>query len=109
MISTAAARRVSQPRTSEGNALGRAISDTLVLTRRHLRHIPRSPELLVFATIQPVMFVVLFRYDFGGAINVTGTSYVNFLMPGIFVQTVAFGSMLTGSGLAQDQIGRAHV
>ena len=79
-----------------------AIGDALVLTKRHLRHIPRNPELLVFATIQPVMFVVLFRYVFGGAINVTGTSYVNFLMPGIFVQTVAFGSMLTGTGLAQD-------
>jgi ABC-2 type transport system permease protein/oleandomycin transport system permease protein len=79
-----------------------AVTDALVLAKRHLRHIPRNPELLVFATIQPVMFVVLFRYVFGGAINVTGTSYVNFLMPGIFVQTVVFGSMLTGTGLAQD-------
>ncbi len=79
-----------------------AVTDALVLAQRHLRHIPRNPELLVFATIQPVMFVVLFRYVFGGAINVTGTTYVNFLMPGIFVQTVTFGAMMTGIGLAQD-------
>lgn len=79
-----------------------ALSDALVLARRHLRHIPRNPELLVFATIQPVMFVVLFRYVFGGAIDVPGRSYANFLMPGIFVQTIAFGSLMTGSGLVQD-------
>lgn len=79
-----------------------AISDVLVLAGRNLRHIPRVPDLLMFATIQPVMFVLLFRYVFGGAINVTGTSYVNFLMAGIFVQTVAFGSTTTGMGLAQD-------
>ena len=77
-------------------------SDALVLAQRHLRHIPRNPELLVFATIQPVMFVVLFRYVFGGAIAIDGTTYVNYLMPGIFVQTVTFGSMMTGTGLAQD-------
>jgi ABC-2 type transport system permease protein/oleandomycin transport system permease protein len=79
-----------------------AVADALVLTRRHLRQIPRIPELLVFNTIQPVMFVLLFRYVFGGAIDVQGTSYVNFLMAGIFVQTVAFGSAITGIGLAED-------
>lgn len=79
-----------------------AITDAIVLAKRHLRHIPRNPELLVFATIQPVMFVVLFRYVFGGAINVGETTYVNYLMPGIFVQTVTFGSMMPGMGLAQD-------
>lgn len=56
----------------------------------------------MFATIQPVMFVVLFRYVFGGAIDVGAETYVNYLMPGIFVQTVSFGSMMTGTGLAQD-------
>jgi ABC-2 type transport system permease protein/oleandomycin transport system permease protein len=76
--------------------------DALVLTKRSLMHIPRVPELLVFATIQPVMFVLLFRYVFGGAIDVQGGSYVNFLMAGIFVQTVAFGSVATGIGLAED-------
>jgi ABC transporter DrrB family efflux protein len=79
-----------------------AFADGLVLAKRNLVQIPRIPELLVFATIQPVMFVLLFRYVFGGAIDVGGTSYVNFLMAGIFVQTVAFGSMTTGIGLAED-------
>src|ERR671915_2539090 len=79
-----------------------ALADGLVLARRNLVQIPRIPELLVFATIQPVMFVLLFRYVFGGAIDVGGTSYVNFLMAGIFVQTVAFGAVTTGIGLAED-------
>ncbi len=79
-----------------------AMTDALVLTKRSLLHIPRIPELLVFATIQPVMFVLLFRYVFGGAINVQGASYVNFLMAGVFVQTVTFGAMTTGIGLSTD-------
>jgi len=79
-----------------------ALADAWVLARRNLLHIPRVPELLVFSTIQPIMFVLLFRYVFGGAIRGTGTSYVNFLMAGIFVQTVAFGSVITGIGLAED-------
>ena len=80
-----------------------ALADGLVLAKRNLVQIPRVPELLVFATIQPVMFVLLFRYVFGGAIDVGGgTSYVDFLMAGIFVQTVAFGAMTTGVGLAED-------
>jgi ABC-2 type transport system permease protein/oleandomycin transport system permease protein len=78
------------------------ISDALVLAKRHLVQIPRIPEELVFATIQPVMFVLLFRYVFGGAIAVPGLSYVNFLMPGIFAQTVIFGATTTGIGLAND-------
>ncbi len=78
------------------------LADTLVLTKRSLTHTVRSPELLIFATIQPVMFVLLFRYVFGGAIAVRGTSYVNYLMAGIFVQSVSFGAMTTGVGLATD-------
>jgi ABC-2 type transport system permease protein len=78
------------------------LADALVLAKRHLIQIPRIPEELVFATIQPIMFVLLFRYVFGGAIAVTGTSYVNFLMAGIFAQTVIFGSTSTGIGLATD-------
>ena len=77
-------------------------ADALVLAKRHLTRIPRIPEELVFATIQPIMFVLLFRYVFGGAIAVSGTTYVNFLMAGIFVQTMAFGSVSTGIGLAED-------
>ena len=79
-----------------------ALADGWVLARRNLVQIPRIPELLVFATIQPVMFVLLFRYVFGGAIDVGGESYVNYLMAGIFVQTVAFGSVSTGIGLSED-------
>lgn len=79
-----------------------AFADAWVLAKRNLLQIPRIPELLVFSTIQPVMFVLLFRYVFGGAIRGTGTSYVNYLMAGVFVQTVAFGSVATGIGLAED-------
>lgn len=78
------------------------LADALVLAKRHLTQIPRIPDELIFATIQPIMFVLLFRYVFGGAIAVSGTSYVNFLMPGIFAQTVIFGATSTGIGLAND-------
>ncbi len=77
-------------------------ADALVLAKRHLVQIPRIPEELIFSTIQPIMFVLLFRYVFGGAIAIRGTTYVNFLMAGIFVQTVVFGSTSTGIGLATD-------
>src|SRR5207248_1123508 len=77
-------------------------ADALVLAKRHLIQIPRIPEELVFATIQPIMFVLLFRYVFGGAIAISGTSYVNYLMAGIFAQTVIFGATTTGVGLAND-------
>ncbi|HYM49413.1 MAG TPA: ABC transporter permease [Candidatus Limnocylindrales bacterium] len=79
-----------------------AVLDAMVLARRSVLQTLRVPELIVFVTIQPVMFVLLFRYVFGGAINVPGGQYVNFLMPGIFVQTVAFGGVTTGIGLAAD-------
>jgi ABC transporter DrrB family efflux protein len=79
------------------------VSDSIVLTGRALRHIPRNPQLLVFSAIQPVMFVVLFRYVLGGAIKLPpGVSYVNYLMAGVFVNTVAFGSFSTGIGMADD-------
>jgi ABC-2 type transport system permease protein/oleandomycin transport system permease protein len=77
-------------------------ADALVLARRNLTQIPRIPEELIFSTIQPIMFVLLFRYVFGGAIAVNGTTYVNYLMAGIFTQTVIFGSTSTGIGLAND-------
>jgi ABC-2 type transport system permease protein/oleandomycin transport system permease protein len=62
----------------------------------------RVPQLLVFSTIQPVVFVLMFRYVFGGAIQVPGVPYVDYLMPGIFAQTVVFGSLTTAVGLATD-------
>jgi ABC-2 type transport system permease protein/oleandomycin transport system permease protein len=77
-------------------------SDALVIARRSLTRIARTPQLLVFATIQPVMFVLLFRYVFGGAIHVPGISYVDYLIPGIIVQTVVFGATSTAVGLSED-------
>ena len=81
---------------------GRALKDSGVVIWRQLIQLPRIPEVLIFALIQPVMFVLLFRYVFGGAIQTPGESYVNYLMPGIFAQTVAFGAVASGIGLAED-------
>jgi ABC-2 type transport system permease protein len=80
-----------------------AFQDTMVITQRQLRLLTRVPEVLLFSTIQPIMFVLLFRYVFGGSID-TGQpgGYVQLLMPGIFVQTVAFTLAGTASGLAED-------
>jgi len=80
-----------------------AVNDVLIITRRQLLLLSRVPEVLIFSTIQPVMFVLLFRYVFGGSIE-TGQpgGYVQLLMPGIFVQTVAFTLAGTASGLAED-------
>jgi ABC transporter DrrB family efflux protein len=72
------------------------------MTKRNLLKIGRLPDLLVFSTIQPIMFVLLFAYIFGSAIQLPGISYREFLLPGIFVQTVIFGATITGSGLADD-------
>ena len=80
----------------------RALRDSGIIVWRQLIQLPRIPEVLIFALIQPVMFVLLFRYVFGGAIATPGESYVNYLMPGIFAQTVVFGSAFTGIGLAED-------
>ncbi len=81
----------------------RPVTDTLTMAWRNLVNTRRNPQLLVLATIQPVIFVLMFRYVFGGAIGgVTGVPYVDFLMPGIFIQTVVFGSLTTGIGLADD-------
>ena len=79
------------------------ISDSIVITKRQLLQLSRVPEVLIFSTIQPVMFVLLFRFVFGGSIE-TGQpgGYVQLLMPGIFVQTVAFTLAATASGLAED-------
>ena len=79
-----------------------AVSDTLTIAQRNLITLRRVPQLLVFSTIQPVMLVVMFRYVFGGAIAVPGTDYVDYLMPGVFAQVVAFGAMNTAIGLATD-------
>ncbi len=86
----------------KGIGLKRAASDISVVTRRNLLRITRSPQLLAFSTIQPIMFVLLFTYVFGGAIQVPGMSYVDYLIPGIMVQTALFGGASTAVGLAED-------
>src|SRR5262252_6283976 len=77
--------------------------DIAVLAWRNLLRILRNPAFLVTeVVVQPVLFTLLFAYIFGGAIHVPGSSYVDFLMPGIFVQTITFGAMNTAVGLAED-------
>jgi ABC transporter DrrB family efflux protein len=80
----------------------RLATDTLIIAERNLIRLPRAPELLVAFTIQPIMFVLLFRYVFGGAIRTPGYSYVDFLIPGIIVQNTAFGGFVTAIGLNED-------
>jgi ABC-2 type transport system permease protein/oleandomycin transport system permease protein len=83
-------------------ALRYGISDTLVLAKRSLLRIPRQPDLLVGFTIQPILFILLFVYVLGGAIQTPGFDYVDYLMPGIIVQSIAFGGFVTALGLADD-------
>jgi ABC-2 type transport system permease protein len=80
------------------------LRDGLLVARRNLRHIPRVPELLTGVTIQPIMFVLLFAFVFGAAIEIPGGgSYREYLMAGIFAQTMAFGAATTAVGLAEDK------
>ncbi|MDQ1658873.1 MAG: type transport system permease protein [Cryptosporangiaceae bacterium] len=83
-------------------AATKAIGDGMVIAKRNLIKIKRVPDLLVFSTLSPIMFVLLFAYVLGSGIKIPGTSYREFLMAGIFGQTVIFGATITGSGLAQD-------
>jgi ABC-2 type transport system permease protein/oleandomycin transport system permease protein len=78
------------------------LADSRVMAGRQLRKTLRKPMLLIFAFVQPVMFVLMFRYVFGGAIDTGGVDYVDFLMPGIIVQTAIFGALMTGIGLTED-------
>ena len=80
----------------------KAAHDGLVIAKRNVIKIKRVPDLLVFATLSPIMFVLLFAYVFGSAIQIPGVSYREFLMAGIFAQTMLFGATITGSGLADD-------
>ena len=89
----------------EPGRLSATVSDWWVMTRRNLMTYLRKPDLLVFSTIQPVMFVLLFVFVFGGAFErflPPNVSYIEFLMPGIFVQTAIFAATQTGVGLADD-------
>jgi ABC-2 type transport system permease protein/oleandomycin transport system permease protein len=87
----------------ERTPLSHVVGDALAVARRNLIGLMRVPTTVVFSTIQPVIFVLMFRYVFGGAFKaIPGVRYVDFLMAGIFVQTVTFGSTNTGIGLAMD-------
>ncbi|MGW3649532.1 ABC transporter permease [Streptomyces sp. NPDC000878] len=83
-----------------------AVNDSLVIARRNLIRMSRIPEMIVFGLIQPIMFVVLFTYVFGGSMNIGGSTdadvYKNFLMAGIFAQTVTFATASAGAGIADD-------
>jgi ABC transporter DrrB family efflux protein len=84
------------------SALANEFSDMWVLAVRSAKRIPRQPDLLIGFTVQPVMFVLLFVYVLGGAISTPGFSYVDYLIPGIIVQTMAFGGFVTALGLSED-------
>ncbi|MGY1854902.1 ABC transporter permease [Modestobacter sp. SYSU DS0290] len=87
------------------SALAATASDSWTITKRNLIKVKRVPDLIVFATLSPIMFVLLFRYVFGGAIGgslPSGISYAEFLLPGIFAQTVVFGATVTGASIAED-------
>ncbi|MEF9886947.1 ABC transporter permease [Streptomyces sp. P9-A4] len=100
---TELARRPA-PLVPFGTRCARAAQDGLTVAWRNLIALRRVPRLLVFSTIQPLVFVLMFRYVFGGVVtpSLHGVSYVDFLIPGIFVQTAVFGAMNTAIGLATD-------
>jgi ABC transporter DrrB family efflux protein len=98
-------RRLVQLHRPSWPVLRSAVTDAAVVTGRNLRHFIRQPQLLIFSTIQPIMFVLLFVYVFGGAVEGSlpgGVEYVDFLLPGIFVQSVAFRATQTAVGLSED-------
>ncbi len=78
------------------------LRDATTIARRNMIRIRRVPDVMVFVVIQPLMFVLLFAYVFGGSIDIPGGNYREFLIAGIFTQTVVFGATFTGSGLAED-------
>ncbi len=101
--STADRSGAAEPTVARRGGVTRAASDGWVVAKRNLIKIKRVPEVLIFVLISPIMFVLLFAYVFGGAIDPEGAvSYREFLIGGIFAQTVVFGATFTGAGLAED-------
>jgi hypothetical protein len=82
--------------------LAETLADSRIMAARQLRKTLRRPMYVEFALIQPVIFVLLFRYVFGGAIDTGSVDYVDFLLPGIIVQSAVFGALVTGLGLTED-------
>src|SRR5256885_12988363 len=98
-------RRPPRPPAPSSRAAKTSLIDTAVVTMRNLRHFWRQPDLLVFSTIQPIMFVILFVYVFGGAVGLAlppGVTYVDYLLPGILVQSVTIRASNTAVGLSED-------
>jgi len=93
---------MADPDKPAGHRFRWMIADAKTITWRNLMRYIRIPDSLFFSSVQPVMFVLLFRYVFGGAIHVPGISYVNYLIAGVYVQTVMFGAIATSVGLAED-------
>jgi ABC transporter DrrB family efflux protein len=94
---------ITAPTTVARHRLRWGVADTITVTTRNLIAYTRIPEALFFSTLQPIMFVLLFRYVFGGAIPIPGhVPYVDYMMPGIFVQSVMFGAVSTSVGMAED-------
>ena len=101
MTTIALPHAMEQPVAQKGSRIGWAFQDTLTVTWRNLIALSRNQQTIVFSAIQPIMFTLLFVYVFGGAIH-TSVPYVDFLIPGIYVQTVAFGAVSTAVGLSED-------
>ncbi|GGT83655.1 MULTISPECIES: ABC transporter permease [Streptomyces] len=101
---TAATDAVAPPKARGG--IAQSVSDSLVVAKRNLIRMTRIPEMVIFGLIQPIMFVVLFSYVFGGSMNIGGSTspgvYREFLMAGIFAQTVTFATAGAGAGIADD-------
>ncbi len=91
---------VSEPTIT--SPIAKTISDGWIATRRNVYKLRRDPEIFIFSLIQPIMFVLLFNYVFAGAIQVEGGDYTQFLMAGIFAQTIVLSSTYSGSAMAQD-------
>ncbi|MFF3221400.1 ABC transporter permease [Nocardia suismassiliense] len=89
-------------RLSLGDKLSMVVSDSLTIAKRGVIKIRRVPDVLIFSTLSPIMFVLLFAYIFGSAIEIPGVSYREFMIGGIFAQTVVFGASFTGAALAED-------
>ena len=100
MTTAAATARPAAPTPTP--SIGSWLSDGWITTRRNLIKIRRVPDILVFTTLQPIMFVLLFSYVYAGSIDIPGSTYQEFIMAGIFAQTVVFGSTYSGSAMAQD-------